>query len=339
MYFFNEEIIKQISTLNSNSISEYIDTMVKKLESAASEARSSISVSPLGKTALAHGFIPRKTAIISTSRIANDGFILDDNKIYEILIKNIQGNNDIRYPGDILQIIQQSIDEYFGGLSFPQDEQNRQKLLEKLFNESDYICPHSIAEYRNNHTALCTERSAIAQNLIAFLGGDSYCVMGHLSDNDGFTNMNHAYTIIKDKEFESGMLIDFTNPIIRSSTNEKYVYKSGIKRKDELDRFLSGNSAISISRPEFCMRNGTEFIKTIQSYYSYNELSKVAISKLANIPVNIEKTYTEINPTKLGKESITTQNDTLYMQSTEQAICEQESSKKNHHKDEDSQNL
>lgn len=175
------------------------------------------------------------------------------------------------------------------GLAKEESEENRRKLYLDIERKYDEWEPYSISEYRNNDTALCAERAAIAQNMLAFLGADTYYIMGHLSKNDGFINMNHAYNVIVDKEYGSGMIVDFTNPVLRQSLKERYVFKSNIINKNSIRDFLIGKHKEEKIRPEFYNQGNKEYRKTSYCLYSLNELSKEEITRLKSKQSLIEK--------------------------------------------------
>lgn len=328
MFLFDEKILQQISKLEDGDLESYISSRVKSLEENTTENRESIEPEGSNKTALSHGFIPKTTEIYAESggrSIAVGGFLLNDNSIYEILINNLKSQKDIQSLGDILQSIQSSIDEYFGGLALEENEENRRNLYSEIENKYDEFEPYSISEYRNNNTALCAERAAIAQNMLAFLGADTYYMVGHLSRNDGMTNLNHAYNCIVDKEYGSGIVVDFTNPILRETSNEMYVYHSNIINKEWITEILSGKSSVEIDRPEFYMQNEKEMRKIVHCRYSLNELTKGEVSKLQSEKSSIEEVEVLTKSTQdLGKETIDVQKETSYLDETQEGIISQQ---------------
>ena len=191
------------------------------------------------------------------------------------------------------------------GLAKEENEENRRKLYLDIERKYDEWEPYSISEYRNNNTALCAERAAIAQNMLAFLGADAYYIMGHLSRNDGFINMNHAYNVIVDKEYGSGIIVDFTNPVLRQSLQERYVFQSSIINKDAIQDFLTGEYKDEIKRPEFYIKDDKEYRKTSSCLYSLNELSKEEIHRLQSKQSLVEEVDTVQEGTrKLEQEQV-----------------------------------
>ena len=192
------------------------------------------------------------------------------------------------------------------GLAKEQNAKNRRDLYEYIEQKYDEWEPYSVSEYRNNDTALCAERAAIAQNMLTFLGADTYYIMGHLSRNDGIENMNHAYNVVVDKEFGSGIIVDFTNPVLTESINEKYVYHSNIMNKNSVQDFIAGEYQEEITRPEYFKKDDKEFRKTMYCKYSLNELSKEDIEELFSKKSVIEEVGQKLDKEnqKLNKNSI-----------------------------------
>lgn len=191
------------------------------------------------------------------------------------------------------------------GIAKEGNEENRRKLYLDIERKYDEWEPYPISEYRNNDTALCAERAAIAQNMLAFLGADTYYIMGHLSRNDGFINMNHAYNVIVDKEYGSGIIVDFTNPVLRQSLKERYVFQSNIINKDSIQDFLIGKHKEVKKRPEFYTQDSKEYRKTSYCLYSLNELCKEEIYRLQSKQSSIEEVDTVPEGTrKLAQEQL-----------------------------------
>lgn len=191
------------------------------------------------------------------------------------------------------------------GLAKEENEENRRRLYLDIERKYDEWESYPISEYRTNDTALCAERAAIAQNMLAFLGADTYYIMGHLSRNDEFINMNHAYNVIVDKEYGSGIIVDFTNPVLRQSLKERYVFQSNIINKDSIQDFLIGKHKEENTRPEFYTQGNKEYRKTSYCLYSLNELSKEEIHRLQSKQSSIEEVDTVPEGTrKLAQEQL-----------------------------------
>lgn len=337
MFIFNEKIIEEIRKLSDKDIDEYILSKIDELQKNATENRKFIAPDDSSKSGLSHGFIPKEAEIYAESgmgSIAVGGFQLSDNDIYEILIKHLKSQEKMPSFGDVLKLIQDSIDEYFGGLALAENEINRRNLYIEMQEKYDICEPYPISEYRNNNTALCAERAAIAQNMLAFLGADTYYMMGHLSRNDGMANMNHAYNCIVDKEYGSGIVVDFTNPILRETSNEMYVYHSNIVNKDLISEFLSGEYQVEMDRPEFYMQGEKEIRRTAHCNYSLNSLSKQQVDILRSKKSLIEEIETPKKDTRgniqeqlIGKSQAQVereQKDKEAEQRTEQQIKDRE---------------
>lgn len=299
MLFFDLDIIKEIKELKEEQIENYIKTRIEKLELENDSENNIIEPSIKEKTAKFKGFIPRNMEVIADTSAVVGGFLLNDNEIYRILI------DKIRNTDNNLQAIQESINEYFGGLALSENETNRKKLYDRIELEYSEFEPYSISEYRNNNTALCTERTALAQNMISFLGGESYYIMGHLSSSNGIANMNHAYTCLINKEHGSGMLIDFTNPIVDKQTNQMHVYHSGIMSKDFLNKVLNGEEQIELNRSNISKESDKQISETISCCYSMNRLKSEQTQMLFQKGIKIDEISLKQKSTKdLVKESL-----------------------------------
>ena len=86
---------------------------------------------------------------------------------------------------------------------------NRKKNLSDLEDDEywDAINNIDISIFKGEYSAMCSERSALAQNLMSFFGYESYYINGHISvdGDDG----GHAYTVVADTN-GAKCLIDYS---------------------------------------------------------------------------------------------------------------------------------
>lgn len=218
------KIINIIRNLEETEIDEWINRRLDILEATAEENRPDISLNSFlfrrakgeKENTEVHGFIPSTTLLKKMAYDLN-GFTLDDRSYYRDVVNYIRNVDEKTAFNNnyIMNVIQCKIIQYFG---MSGNETRRNNLYESSVDFEDKdggfnAKPLSIRDFKSNGTAMCVERSAMAQNILSFLGYDPMLIMGYMSTNKGITNEAHAYNcIIRNGK---AMLADFTNPIYK----------------------------------------------------------------------------------------------------------------------------
>ena len=173
-----------------------------------------------------HGFISSSSEIeFSTYGIDANLGLMDkygmkqQDYIYEFF--NYLKDNNISNINAVINSISPFLRTYFGvknnntynrGITF----ENMQKQLLEIYKKDNENFEKyrnkwlDIGIFKNNSMAECTEYSAISQNLLAFLGFDTYYLSGHLSTSK--IDEDHAFNLVKTPT-GNYFLIDSTNPI------------------------------------------------------------------------------------------------------------------------------
>ena len=167
------------------------------------------------------GYIEKGTKIIygmaydGNGIATNDGryyYVDDDSYIYDFCryIKNKEIINEYELFDYILEFIR----NYFGQLKTIDREE-----MFKMINLSQRIYrnpvkEHGLSWFKGNGSALCSEYSVLAQNLLTIFGFDSYLVIGREKTGDE-TGESHAFNLVEFTEQETNeliqALIDFCN--------------------------------------------------------------------------------------------------------------------------------
>ena len=154
-------------------------------------------------------FIPKGQRIVynvchdEICRLYNRGgyYYLDDFTYLYDFVRYIK-NKEINNIGNLVEYVYIFICDYFEKLINPVDRDRLFQLI--LENEKSYFKPikeHSIKDFYHNGAALCSEYSAVAQNILAFMNIDTLYLL----------NTNHVYNIIG---FEGkNYLVDFSLPV------------------------------------------------------------------------------------------------------------------------------
>lgn len=278
------DIIAQIVNMDKTKIDSWIADRINLLEKTAIEDREEISSISYTlrrqkgekENTEVQGFIPSRTKL-KKMQFDLAAFRMDDTSFYKSVIKLIQKAKPERIVKDgkinnnyIMNIIQYSIINYLGLHS---SEAKRNELYNSKADIDDE--PLSIRDFKQNGTAMCVERSAMAQNILAFLGYNPMMIFGYISNEKGNINEGHAYNcIIRDGK---AMLIDFTNPIMKDN---KY-YKPAIYPIDneKLEDFKKGKAQIEVTYKNLQTKGETIEEKPIQLVYSSEAIDEKYFDK------------------------------------------------------------
>lgn len=308
-----KQIIQQIIDLKEDEVEEYIEQRLIELENTAVEDRDVISsVSYILRRAKGEkentevvGYIPSKTKL---QKMQYDiaMFKLDDKSFYRTVIdyikeidsKKIKQGDKINH-NYIMNIIQCTLINYFG---IKGNESRRIALYnskDDVENDDNIL---SIKDFKGNNTAMCLERSAVAQNILAFLGYNPMMVMGFLSNKKGIVNEGHAFNCIIRNE--KGMLVDFTNPICKDG---EYcgVAQYPIK-KEKLQEFMKGKGQIEVQYKNLYTENGEVKEEIIPAVYSSEEIDPRYFEKYLKENKNVSPQSINQDTQNIGLREINT---------------------------------
>lgn len=148
---------------------------------------------------ITEGYITANSPI--TTSLMVDPFYMNDINLYVNFIKYIK-DKDTKNLINLFSDMGNFIKNTFG---FKGNQVKREYVyLQDRENEI------SIADFYNNNSALCSERSAAVQNLMEFCCINSYLVFGKIEVEGNIAE--HAYNIIKAKTGNL-ILLDITNPV------------------------------------------------------------------------------------------------------------------------------
>ncbi len=159
-------------------------------------------------------FISNNIRISVTSGIMADivDLTVDDcQEAYENLIWKIQ-KQDITSFEDIMKTVYSVVNDYFGGIE-KVDPKERERYYHNLGDlEKDAI----LSDFKGKNLAACTERAALSQNLLQFLGFNSVFKSSIITNSKGKEEA-HDYNLV---EFDGKYyLYDATIPLKEKNGN------------------------------------------------------------------------------------------------------------------------
>lgn len=288
-----KEIISQIRNLKEEDVEKYIIDRLNFLEENSGEKRESISMFEKitrkingAENVEVNGFISKNTRVKMAG--TSDGFKLDDYNYYNELVRVIRQADDNRVTNNnfIMDAIQRRIMIYLGmGAS----EEKRENIFNSSFENGTFE-DISIKDFKGKNAAMCVERSAMGQNMLAFLGYDPMMVYGRYSDEKG-ANIGHAYNCIF--RSKSSMLIDFSNPTYgvvdgKLSYLKPSVYKIDLDQTNDLKK---GDAVIEVDHVDYNIEDGNKTLVHNRIIYSSDVIEPSLImnnnSELENLNIEL----------------------------------------------------
>ena len=212
-------------------------------------------------------------------------FRMDDTSFYKTIVDYIKNTPADHITRDgkinnnyIMDVVQCTILNYLGLHS---SEARRNALYDSKIDLNDALLDDttlSIGDFKQKNAAMCVEKSAMAQNILAFLGYNPMMIFGYLSSEKGAINEGHSYNcIIRNGK---AILADFTNPIMKDG---KY-YKPALFPVDynTLEDFKKGKAQIEVTHKD--LRTCGDYIEEIPTklVYSSEEINEKYFDKPKN---------------------------------------------------------
>lgn len=177
-------------------------------------------------------FIAPTVGIASNEIPIFSKLILDDMEVYKSFLDFIKNDIDGQLYGEpsTIKVIQYFIWNYFG--------YNAGDLFSRMDIYSDGKEYLSVKELKGKNIGACSERSAMVQNILKFLGFDSELIFGKLNDKE-----SHAYIVFKTGNGNARILYDPMNPVVYTTENgEKYCPGVCLMSEDEYIQLKNGNN-------------------------------------------------------------------------------------------------
>lgn len=259
-----------IEKLNNCSLEEVNDIIAKELEVKNEESK---GIEVLGFDCLRLSIPPYRGFIPKDSRIKYSNFGVDysmktQDYFYEFA-DYIKKKNTIS-KNIIVNSIEPFINQYFGFNKYNFDARDivfNDEALQTSTTEEEYfdkLDNNEIRDLKGLGVAMCTEKAAIAQNILSLFGFDSYYCMGCFDYNG--KQESHCFNIVRAKE--KFALVDYSMPVPMIS-NGKVVNFSpfqGYIELGEIEDVLNSNTSKSFESYQGEKRKGdSSFTKVFTS--------------------------------------------------------------------------
>jgi hypothetical protein len=202
--------------------------LIRQRLSSLSQESSSVDLN--SDTGIYESFIPKtcnfKPAnnVEGFSSYGSDSLSMDDDSLYLDFVKQLS-ITDYTFTPDSVNEITEFVNNYFGECC------NNDPIRMNFYDKGT---THSLHELKGNGIAMCSERAALAHNILKFLGIDSKMLTGKIE------NEAHAFVLFSPK---SGInfIYDPANNVNFNANGIRYRYsKLALLSETELNSLLSG---------------------------------------------------------------------------------------------------
>lgn len=255
---------EELNIIIDNALKEITNNIEKEKRLGFSDGGLSINIIPAHK-----GFISFDSKIkYSNGSIYT--YSMGTNDYFYEFAKFVK-NSKITTISQLVKIIEDFINYYFGKPSVMdlRDSYFDKFALQTETDEEmfDMIDGFSIGDMKNKNIAMCTERAAIAQNLLSLFGIEIYYCMGCI-EHDG-KEESHCFNIARAKE--RYILLDYSMPVS--------VFKNG----NACD-FVPFQAYVELNEIEDVLLNGLN-----KKYEDYEYVNKD--KKIFKVPNGNTRTY------------------------------------------------
>jgi len=254
------DLLEKINNCSEEELTSIIDVALQeKINNADKKERLGFTDGGLATAKIpSHkGFISPESRIKYSNLSMNMYSMKTTDYIYEFA-KYVKKNN-INTRGGLVKNVENFINDYFGNSNgadmrdtyFDQIAFRTTTTDDEYFEKLENL---EIGDLKGKNVAMCTERAALAQNLLSLFGFDIYYCMGCVNNNA--KEESHCFNIARAKD--TFMLLDYSLPvsIFENGRAVDYAPFQGIIRLDELEDVL-----VNGFNKEF---SSYEFIKTPQ---------------------------------------------------------------------------
>ena len=251
-------MIEKIISAKEEDIDEIIENRIIELNSREDKIEKLGFLDSVSSYPVYRGFIPTNTRIKYSSFGVEDYSMKTTDFIYEFA-HNIKKYN-LTNKGQIVNYLEYFINSYFGlsgGMSreaiFNDIAWNTTTTDDEYFSALE---KNEIGMLKNKRAALCTERSAVAEQILSVLGFESFYCMGCVNLGNNHQEP-HCFNIIKRKNDYA--LVDYSCPIVEynedNSIRAYYPFVATLSN-DEFVDFLNNGMVKSFLNYRYKIING-----------------------------------------------------------------------------------
>jgi hypothetical protein len=237
------DLLTELNTCTDSEVEEMIESAIFDMNEQATKVEKLGFLDAFNSVTTFKGFIPFDTRIKYSNLGIEDYNMNTTDFFYEFADYVKKHKINSRFA--LVQSIETFTINYFG---YPSNNISREDVFQdKAWNSTttdeeyfEALERNSLGDLKELGAAQCTERSALAEQLLSLFGFETYYVIGKVNYND--KEEDHAYNIVKRKNDYA--LLDYSIPCPIYNNKEDiigYAPFIGIMTKEEFEDFITNN--------------------------------------------------------------------------------------------------
>ena len=235
-----KSMIERIFETPEEEIDEFITSQIKELDEKSTKVEQ-LGFIGLGKSLnIHHGFIPLNTRI-KYENLAMETYGMETTDFYYEYARFIKKNN-IKTKTAAIYSLEYFINSYFG---LADGEKARWAVLNEKAMQTETDDEYfealdncKIGDMKGRNCALCTERGALAQQILSLLRFESFYCIGCLARGD--IQEAHCFNIVKRKNDYA--ILDYSMPVGKYNEKDEFLQYYpfiGILSNEEFEEFIT----------------------------------------------------------------------------------------------------
>ena len=236
-------IIERIHEAKEEELDKIIEEEINRINQNTPKVEQLGFISILNNINIHKGFIPLNTKI-KYENFAVETYSMKTTDFFYEYARFVR-KYGIKTKSSVIYTLEFFINKYFGYVD-PKTPRwwVLQSKAEQAENDDDYFeildnC--EIGDMKGKNCALCTERSAIVQQILSFLGFETYYCIGCVSHNEN--EEAHCFNIVKRKNDYA--LLDYSLPVKKYKEDETfegyYPFSVALTNEEFLEFTETGN--------------------------------------------------------------------------------------------------
>lgn len=224
-----KEIFTKIKSLKEEEFKNFVEERIAELRKEGFSKN-------VGNDGFCSDFIFPDTKLSVSHSMA---LSMDDTKVYENFIKRISEQESFN-SSVVFNIIFGEQLEYFG--SGTNEQERRYIFSDSMF----YPAGIPISEFKDKGAAQCSERNALAHNMLKLLGIDSTFMNGQVS-SETTNNLNglHAFNVITTPKGRKGILDMSIYSVIEKNDGKVMAPTEFYVSEDDFEKFTKGTGKLA----------------------------------------------------------------------------------------------
>ena len=236
------DLLEKVLNCNEEEVDDIVKSSIESCNTL-SDKKEILGFTGLGNTNEIHkGFINLDTRIKYASQNIEDYSMKTTDYFYEFA--HFIRNNNIDNIKKLIYNLEYFINNYFG---YPQEGSREEvfnyEAMKNSKTDDEFFTAienNQIGDLKGKGVALCTEKSALAEQILSMYGIESYYTIGCVENEK--EEVPHCYNIVKRKNDYA--ILDYSLPVTFYKTDKKsksYIPFIGTMTNEEFINFINGD--------------------------------------------------------------------------------------------------